>query len=298
MIPLEHVDVYINNVCNRTCEGCVTYSNFAFSGHYDFKNSKALLEGWSEKLDFGIVNVLGGEPLLHPELLNWVAGVKNIFKNTKTFVLTTGMGVSQIENKIDVLEQILDLGFLIDINVHDRTFYQETINFVETQLLKNLKFTKISQSIDGQMYLRNEPEPINYLENNLAKVRITSAWTFMNNNVKEFKDNAVHFYKSDPQLAFDNCPFKPNIALLEGRLYKCPSLVTLQNFSKQIKCEDQELIDSINSISPYDTDEKIEEYIKSLKYPVEQCKLCPENRTVSVLSNNIKKVKIVKKHEN
>jgi len=295
MIQLDHIDVYINNLCNRTCEGCVTYSNFSFSGHYDFKNSEALLRGWEEQIMFDKINLLGGEPLLHPGLLEWATGIKDIFKNTDSFILTTGMGISQLKTKIDILEKILDLGFLIDVNVHDRNEYQDTINFVETQLLKNLTFTKVYQSIKNQMYLTDEPPPINYLE----KVRITTAWTFMNNNVREVKDNTIHFFKSDPLIAFNNCPFKPNVALLDGRLYKCPSLVTLQNFSKQIKCEDQNLIDSIESIGPFDGAEKINRYVNSLKYPVEQCALCPETRSISVLSNNVKKIKIVrKKNEN
>jgi organic radical activating enzyme len=81
-MTLDHIDIYINNLCNRTCEGCVTYSNFAFTGHYDFKVSEDYLNKWSEILHLEEINLLGGEPFLHSDLLSWVTGVKSIFKNS------------------------------------------------------------------------------------------------------------------------------------------------------------------------------------------------------------------------
>jgi hypothetical protein len=149
---------------------------------------------------------------------------------------------------------------------------------------------------EEQVYLKDITEtPTDYWIDNTNPIRITPAWFFLNNNVRTIVDNAVHFYNSDPEKAFDVCPFKPNCAFLDGRLYKCPSLVTLQNFAKQVSCDRQELIDSIDSVSPFDSFEKIQGYIESLKYHVKQCSLCPEERTLSILSNNIKKIKIVKK---
>lgn len=294
-IDLHSTDIIINNLCNRTCEGCVTYSNFSFTGHYQWTVSKPFLEQWNNIVNIANINIMGGEPLLHPNLLEWISGVKNTFGDTPTYRFFTGVGISLLEKNLDTLHEIIKLGYILDISIHDKSELEKIINLVETQLLRTSTFTKICQSTKDQMFQVDEPAPIDYLENNVVKVRITTSWMFMNNTVKEVKNNTIHFFKSDPQVAFDNCPIKTCMTLLDGKLYKCPSLVTLQNFSKQFSCEDQELIDSIDSISPFDGPEKIDRYINSLKYPVEQCKLCPETRSISMISNNVKKIKIVRK---
>jgi organic radical activating enzyme len=297
-MTLDHIDIYINNLCNRTCEGCVTYSNFAFTGHYDFKVSEDYLNKWSEILHLEEINLLGGEPFLHSDLLSWVTGVKSIFKNTKHFVLTTGLGIKQLRHHSDQIKQIIDIGYLIDINVHDKDEFQQIVEFVENTLLANTKVNKHSQSIDSQPYLKdNFLKPILYNTGITNIIRITPAWFFMNNNVRAYSNRKIYFYDSDPQNAFDNCPFKPNCAFLDGILYKCPSLVTLKNFSKQIECDERELIDDIETVSPFDPIEKIIGYIDSFNYPVKQCKICPEERHVSVLSNNVKKIKILRKEK-
>lgn len=291
-MTLDHIDIYINNLCNRTCEGCVAYSNFAFTGHYDYKTSEEYLKKWNEIIYIDEINLLGGEPFLHPDLFSWIDGVKHIFNNTKNFVLTTGLGIDQLKHHYSKLEQVMNSGYLLDINVHDQKEFEKTLYFTENVLLKNIEIFKEMQSTESQMYLKNGLEPILYRSNNVDIVRITPAWYFMNNNVRLIDNNQIYFYKSDPDTAFNNCPFKPNCAFLDGRLYKCPSLVTLQNFSKQISCDDKELIDAIETVSPFDKIEKITEYIESFKYPVKQCSMCPEQRHISILSNNVKKIKI------
>lgn len=293
---LEHIDIYINNLCSKTCEGCVVYSNFAFTGHYDFQTSESYFKKWNEIVNIDEINILGGEPFLHPDLLNWITGIKNIFKNTKSFVITTGLGIKQLRENLDKIKKILEIGYHVDINVHDKNEFEETIQFVEKSILEHLSTTRTKQNIDNQMYLNTESlEPILYNKKNKTIVSITPAWVFMNNNVRAYSDKKVYFYKSNAQTAFDNCPFKPNCAFLDGILYKCPSLVTLKNFSKQIQCDEQELIDTIETVSPFDPIEKISSYIESFKYPVKQCSMCPEHRTVSVLSNDVKKIKIYRK---
>ena len=295
-IDLPTIDIYLNNLCNKTCESCLVYSNFVFTGNYSWTVSEPFLNQWNNVANITQINLLGGEPLLHPNLLEWITGVKRIFGDQISYRLYIGASVSMLEKNLDLLHEIIKTGFILDINIHDYNELNDTVDFIDNILFKGEKINKVVASTEEHMYIKDITKfPIEYWIDNTNPLRITPAWSFLTGNVKTITDNKLYFYNSDPKKAFDKCPFKPNIAFLDGRLYKCPSLVTLQNFSKQVLCDQQELIDSIDSVSPFDSFEKIQEYIESLKYHVKQCTLCPEERTVVLLKNDIKKIKLVRK---
>ena len=295
-INLPIIDIYLNNLCNKTCESCLVYSNFVFTGNYSWTVSEPFLKQWNNVANITQINLLGGEPLLHPNLLEWINGVKNIFGDQLSYRLYIGASVSMLEKNLDLLHEIIKIGFILDINIHDYNELIDTVDFIDNILFKGKKINKIETGTEEHVYLKDiTKSPIDYWIDNTNPLRITPAWSFLTGNIKTIVDNKLYFYNSDSKKAFDACPFKPNIAFLDGRLYKCPSLVTLQNFSKQVLCDQQELIDSIDSISPFDSFEKIQEYIESLKYHVKQCTLCPEERTLVSLKNDIKKIKLVRK---
>jgi MoaA/NifB/PqqE/SkfB family radical SAM enzyme len=289
-------DIYVNNVCNRTCEGCLPYSNFGFTGNYDWNVSKSYFEKWNSILDIKPkeINLMGGEPLLHPQLLDWVSGLHSIFGKDFKYRVFTGAGPKLLHEKLEIIKKIIDLGAVLDFSIHNRDEYESIVDFLDNFLLAGKSIEKIKIEDDEQIHFKVDP-PIDYFVNGVNNIRVTPSWVFVNNNVRTISNKKLFFYNSDPKKAFDVCPFTKCIPFLDGRLYKCPSLVTLQNFSKQVSCDNQALIDSIDSVSPFDSFEKIQEYIESLKYHVKQCSLCPEERTLNLLSNNIKKIKIFRK---
>jgi len=289
-------DIYVNNVCNRTCEGCLPYSNFGFTGNYDWNVSKSYFEKWNSILDIKPkeVNLIGGEPLLHPQLLDWVSGLHSIFGKDFEYRVFTGAGPKLLHEKLEIIKKIIDLGAVLDFSIHNRDEYESIVDFLDNFLLAGKSIEKIKIEDDEQIHFKVDP-PIDYFVNGVNNIRVTPSWVFVNNNVRTISNKKLFFYNSDPKKAFDICPFTKCIPFVDGRMYKCPSLGTLQNFAKQLECDSQELIDTIASVSPFDPIEKVISYIESLKYPVDQCSLCPEDRKMSDLSNGVKKIKLLRK---
>ena len=233
---------------------------------------------------------------MHPQLLYWVSGVTSIFGKDFRYRVFTGAGLELLHEKLETIKQIIELGAIIDISVHNRSEYDSIVDFLDNVLLAGKSIEKIKIGNDEQVYFTDEVEPpTDYFINGVNNVRVTPSWFFVNNNVRTISNKKVFFYNSDPKKAFDICPFKTCIPFVDGKMYKCPSLGTLQNFAKQVECDSQELIDTIANISPFDPIEKVKDYIESLKYPVEQCSLCPEERKLSDLLNGVKKIKLLRK---
>ena len=77
----DRLEFYITNVCNLTCDGCNRYNNYKFSGFWPWEEAEPVLRAWAEKIDVKHPVILGGEPLLHPDIVKWITGLREIFPN-------------------------------------------------------------------------------------------------------------------------------------------------------------------------------------------------------------------------
>ena len=151
-INLPAIDIYVNNLCNRTCENCLVYSNFSFTGHYQWTVSEPFFKQWNNIVNIEDINILGGEPLLHPNLLDWIVGIKNIFGDNTNYRLYTGVGVSLLEKNLDTLHKIIKLGYILDINIHDKSELEKITNFVDSIVCNGKVINKINLSNKDQPY--------------------------------------------------------------------------------------------------------------------------------------------------
>ena len=74
---LPTVEFYITNVCNLSCAGCNRFNNYKFKGLQRWDDYKDIYRRWSEELHVTkYIGILGGEPMLNPDFMNWLEGVK------------------------------------------------------------------------------------------------------------------------------------------------------------------------------------------------------------------------------
>ena len=77
----DRLEFYITNVCNLTCSGCNRYNNYKFSGFWPWAEAEPVLRKWAKYIDVKHPVILGGEPLLHPDIVKWINGLREIFPN-------------------------------------------------------------------------------------------------------------------------------------------------------------------------------------------------------------------------
>lgn len=89
-LRLDRVEFIITNVCNLNCTNCNQFNNFAFTGHQYWNDYSDLYIKWSSLLTIDNIAILGGEPLLNPDLLNWIHGVAKLWPNNTISIVTNG----------------------------------------------------------------------------------------------------------------------------------------------------------------------------------------------------------------
>lgn len=88
---LHRVVIHLTDHCNLNCRGCSHFSNLAAPAFADPARLDAGLERLAALFEVTEVYLLGGEPLLHPELETLLRSARRRLPRTKLILLTNGI---------------------------------------------------------------------------------------------------------------------------------------------------------------------------------------------------------------
>jgi organic radical activating enzyme len=115
----KFVEFYITNVCNFNCDNCNRLNNYYFSGHESWKLHKDTYKVWSEKIDFENILILGGEPLLHPNLPEWMIGLRSLWPSAEIKILSNGSRLEYWE-RFNLFDLLSETKIQLEISLHNR----------------------------------------------------------------------------------------------------------------------------------------------------------------------------------
>lgn len=255
----------ITNVCNLTCSGCESFNNYIFRNHFRFEDYKDKYLKWSKLVAINIVTIHGGEPFTNPDIVNWARGLKQLWPNAyKHYVSTNG---TFIKTKKDVCKQLLDLGWYIDVCVHDPA-------------LEDGIHTAIEQAIDKPYRIINANDEIRYVAHNSHKPYfVVYKTTDFISSAKTGIDNGKwKFHRSNKTAAHQVClgGEPPCTHFNKGKMYQCHLTSVSEDLIKQFPIEDY----AVNLLQKYkgaDPDDDLTDFFDNLHKPLPQCELCPQS---------------------
>ncbi len=277
--PIKFLSYYITNVCPKTCKECSTFNNYKFKNHLKWENNKDAATKWHELLDVEEFSIMGGEPLLHPQVEDWALGLKEIWKDHKDFRLVTGVSKDTLLAKASTIKKLLKAGIILEISVHDSREKNEIIDVVENVILKEY-FEEINIKNECQMINNNWPQDqlfFSYQGQNI--VIMNFSWIFAESAINRIENKIIYFHDSDQEQAHATCAWKECHYLVEGILYKCLVAGVGQQLKEQFAIDpaSKEILDRTVGLDPWADQNVIDEFLKNLPNSIEQCKLCPAN---------------------
>ncbi len=120
---LDYLEFHLTDHCNLSCKGCGHYSNIApktFTDLAQYKNDIFRLS----KIFHNIhkIRILGGEPLLHPEVASFIKATRKAFPYTDIRLVTNGILLSKVSD--DFWDICHSTGTIIDLTVYP-PFYNQ-----------------------------------------------------------------------------------------------------------------------------------------------------------------------------
>jgi hypothetical protein len=274
MITEAYLCFYITNVCNLTCENCITYNDLRFKGHFKFEDYQEKCRQWGEILLPPKICILGGEPYANPDLLNWVIGLRQCWPDLVDFcVCTNGTYLHEVE----LSRAIIDQRLWLDISLHDPAHYDRAKVQVE-EILSAYNYTK-DVTVGTNMTNATYQEENYYVDGRLA-VKLSQVYEFGTHSTKTIHNGVIHMHESDPEIAHQNCKARLCHYVVRGDLFKCFLTSIHEDLTHQFNIDEasKKLLNESESCSPFDSQQKIEKFIGTLEEHVPQCRLCPENR--------------------
>ena len=195
---LSYLEIHLVDHCNLNCKGCSHFSPLSPKWFIELDSFEAQLLQLKKILNtIGLLRLMGGEPLLHPELRTLINVARSIFPDSRIALVTNGL--------------LLPLLKIEDYNCF-------VINGIEVHLTK----------------YPSKKQKIRKYKRIFKKFKIKNEIVYTNTFYKRFSlessQQTINSFDICQQHKF--CP-----AIKDGRIYQCSGLAYLNTFLQYYKME-------------------------------------------------------------
>lgn len=284
------IEFYVTNVCNLTCEGCNRFNNYNFAGWQRWSDYEEIYTKWAEYINIDKLVILGGEPLLNPDIIDWVYGLNRVF-NRNVQILSNGTRINHVKG---LYEALSTNGNWMGISWHN----PNTIDEFDAQVRQFLKGDVVKVEKDDP---RNKfGAQMAWIDENDVTIPLWIQYDFYDSAIKQNEQGKFTLHNSRPHVAHNSCGFRihKNYHMIKGKLYKCGPAALFPEFDRQhqfdISEEDRAILNSYQPLTAETYPTNGAEFLANIDKQLDMCKFCPEsldykNRLFAVSKKEAKK---------
>jgi len=256
---LPFVETMITQACNLSCHGCTNYSDLIHSGYVRWAEGRKQIIPWMDRVKISDFGILGGEPLVNPEVDQWIVGLRELMPQAQIRFTTNG---TNLHKKFHLIRLLHDIGnCVIKIGVHvDDPKLEETIN----RIFESYTWESVTEY--GIQRWRTGNNVRFYVK------RPTVFWKTYRGSYENMQP-----HDSDPAEAFKQCCQQTCPLLYKGKIYKCSTAGlledTLTRFGNPNYEQWKPLIDQ--GIAPDCSESELQDFLDNFGKPNKICRQCP-----------------------
>ena len=276
---LPFIETMITQACNLSCYGCTNYSDLVHSGYVQWSEGKRQIEAWLERVDILDFGILGGEPLVNPEVDKWIVGLRELIPKAQIRFTTNGIN---LHRKFHLIKLLHDIGNCV-IKISQHTDDPRLIEVID-QIFDSYDWQPITE------YGINR-----WTTGDRVRLHVKKPEIFLKTYQGSYANMMPH--NNDPAEAFDACIQQTCPLLYNGRIYKCSTaglLADLLNrFNRPNWIHWQPLID--HGIGPDCSDTELVGFLNNFGKSHNICRQCPTINDSNSKIDHIKFVEFKKK---
>lgn len=279
---LPFVEMMVTQACNLSCHGCTNYSDLAHNGYLSWNEGKQQISDWLVRVDIPDFGILGGEPLMNPQIRQWIIGLRNLMPHSQIRFTTNGLLLNKNLDVIDLLHEVGNCVFKVAVHKNDSEL-EQVINYIKQ------KFNWEAVVEHGIHRYRTD----NNLRFHLKRPDIfykTYQGTYQN----------MYPHDSNPQDAFGICCQQTCPLLYKGKIYKCSTQGLLQDTLDIVGNPNMDQWNPylIDGLSADCTDKELNAFLQNFGKAHSICRMCPTKAdtlsTINHLQNvSTKKIKFL-----
>lgn len=247
MHAIHTLQLHVTHRCNLYCQSCSHYSNQGHRGDIACATADAWMAKWKSRLAPSRFSLLGGEPTLHPQLVEIIYIARSHWPETALQVISNGFFLGRHKGLPKALEET---GCQLTLSIHhddqEYTGRMASVSALVKEWRRSFAF-----NLDFYGSYRNWTQ--RYLGYGAA--------------MQPYADG-------DSKASWTLCPAKHCCQLHEGRLWKCPPLAYLRMQDEKFSLGRD--WDPYLAYKPLDPDCSQEDIMAFFKLKEESyCGMCP-----------------------
>lgn len=249
MFETPYAEMLVAFSCPLHCDGCQNYTNYSLKGLVELEDGSAQIRGWSARIKPKMFRLLGGEPLLHHQLGEYIRVAAEAWPQARRVVVTNGL---LAERREDILPALLETGTEMELSIHSNDpKYMERLRPAVT-VLKRWAGRGVTITIcDSRDFIRT--------------------YRGIGVNMRPFNH--------DPAKAWSICTARTCLNIYQGRLWKCPTIAMLKAPLEKFgltEHPDWKPHLAYGGLSPDSSDDELREFLS--RGPESICSICPATR--------------------
>lgn len=201
MKTIDNLEIHLVHSCNLACEGCSHYSNQGHQGMISLEEADAWMRQWNQRVSPRTFSLLGGEPTIHPKLVDFVSLSRRNWPEARLQLVTNGFLLHRHPDLPAVLGN--DPNACISLSIHHTSpQYRERLLPVVRLLVE---------------WTRRHSVQIDFRPSH-------GSWT---RRYKGFGPSMEPFDDGRPRESWERCPAKYCKQLFRGELWKCAPIAYL-----------------------------------------------------------------------
>lgn len=269
MLELKILDVVILLNCNLSCRGCNNFCDHNVAGTViSLENIKKDFKNWHNKINPERLQIMGGEPVLHKDLINIIKEARKWFPNTDLRLFTNGLLLYKYPKLFQVLQ---DNNCMLVVSVHSKNKSYLDKLYTSLQI-----FLKDTLSSIGKKSIVSYGKIFNINNVNVEIRDMASHW------YQTYKDGVVPFNDNNPRMSWEKCYFKYCTQLYEGKLWKCSQIAYLEPLMERINNTKvwEPYRNTYKPLSFTDSEDKFNDFKLNIMKEEHICNMCPSNITI------------------
>jgi len=260
---LPFLEIMITQDCNLNCLGCSNYSDLPHNGYLKWKDGKKNIQKWLQRVDILDFGIMGGEPLLNPEVNDWLIGTRELLPNAQIRFTTNGLLLHRHFDIINLMHDLGNISFKVTVHKESKVL-TETIN----KIFNLYKWETVCEyGIER------------YITSNNFRFHVKRPTTFVKTYRNSYTDMLP--WKSNYISAFENCVQQTCPLIVNDTMYKCSTSGLLESTLNQLGNPNIEQWKEYipNGIGPDCSDNELEEFLENFGKPNYICSQCPDKHS-------------------
>lgn len=286
---IPNVEFYITNVCNLTCTDCNRFNNYDFRGWQRWSDYSEQYSKWAQHVRLQRITILGGEPLLNPDLIDWIDGINDLW-HKPVQILTNGTRLNHVPGLYDrLLAPGPDPKYpwatnWIGVSLHNHNDRQRCFEEIHQFLRGDIKYyDQNTKDIDlgGAAHA--------FVDSNKVRISVWEYDRFYTAAVQKNHHDLFTLHNSDPNKSHSVCGFAMYKCyhFIKAKLYKCGPVALWPEFDQQhrfdITDQEREILNSYQPLTADDVETQGRGFISQIDDVIPQCRFCPERLDQKIL---------------